>query len=122
EYQELARIDPNSAMGQVGLGALLVKQGKIDDAIAALKRAISLDAHIFEAHWALGRALILAERFSEAIEPLKVAVTLIPDRADAHYQLGLALRRAGRTEEAAREFAEVERINREFRTRTAPRQ
>ncbi|OLE52473.1 MAG: hypothetical protein AUG51_17945 [Acidobacteria bacterium 13_1_20CM_3_53_8] len=122
EYQELTRIDPNSAMGQVGLGALLVKQGKIDDAISALKRAISLNAHSFEAHWALGRALILAERFSDAIEPLKVAVTLIPDRADAHYQLGLALKRAGRTEEAAREFAEVERINREFRTRTAPRQ
>lgn len=120
EYQELARIDPNSAMGQVGLGALLVKQGKIDDAISALKRAIALDAHSFEAHWALGRALILAERFSEAIEPLKTAVVLIPNRADAHYQLGLALRRAGRAEEAAREFAEVDRINREFRTRAAP--
>ena len=30
EYQELLKTDPNSVMGQLGLGALLVKQGKID--------------------------------------------------------------------------------------------
>lgn len=118
EYQRLVEIDPNSAIGQVGLGALQVKQGKIDEAITILRRALSLDPKIFEAHWALGRALMLAERFPEAIESLKSAVALLPDRADAHYQLGLALRRAGRAEEAKSEFAIVERLNAEFRTRT----
>jgi tetratricopeptide (TPR) repeat protein len=118
EYQELVKIDPQSAIGQVGLGALLVKQGKMDEAIAALQRATALNPKIFEAHWALGRALSLAERFDEAITALQTAVSLAPDRPDAHYQLGLALRRAGRTEEAAREFATVERINAEFRSRT----
>jgi tetratricopeptide (TPR) repeat protein len=117
EYQKLVEIAPQSAIGQVGLGALQVKQGKIEDAIATLKRAVALDAKIFEAHWALGRALALAERFPEAIEALKAAVSLLPDRADAHYQLGLALRRAGRTEEAKAEFAIVERLNAEFRSR-----
>jgi tetratricopeptide (TPR) repeat protein len=117
EYQKLVEMDQRSAIGQVGLGALQVKQGKIDEAIATLKRAIALDAKIFEAHWALGRALALNERFPEAIESLRVAVTLLPERADAHYQLGLALRRAGRVEEARAEFATVERLNAEFRTR-----
>lgn len=117
QYQNLVEIDERSAVGQVGLGALQVKQGKIDDAIATLKRATSLDPKIFEAHWALGRALALAERFPEAIESLKAAVSLLPERADAHYQLGLALRRAGRAEEAKSEFATVERLNAEFRSR-----
>jgi tetratricopeptide (TPR) repeat protein len=115
EYQQLIEIDPRSAMGQIGLGALMVKQGKTDEAIAALKRAIGLDPKSFEAHWALGRALILAERFAEAAESLQTAVALAPDRADAHYQLGLAFKRLGRNEESAREFALVERLNREFR-------
>jgi Flp pilus assembly protein TadD len=100
------------------LGALLVKQGKLDDAIAVLKRATELDAKSFEAHWALGRAFILASRFAEAVESLTTAVALTPDRSDAHYQLGLALRRMGRNEEAKQEFAIVERLNSEFRNRT----
>lgn len=118
EYQELAKLDPQSAIGQVGLGALLVKQGKTDEAIAALNRAITLDPKIFEAHLSLGRALALANRFNEAIEALQKAVALAPDRPDAHYQLGLALRRANRADEAAAEFATVERLNAEFRSRT----
>lgn len=118
EYQKLVEIDPQSAIGQVGLGALQVKQGKIEEAITTLKRAITLDPKIFEAHWALGRALALAERFPEAVDALQQAVSLLPDRSDAHYQLGLALRRSGRAEEAKKEFAIVERLNAEFRTRT----
>jgi tetratricopeptide (TPR) repeat protein len=120
EYQELNKIDPQSAIGLVGLGALLVKQGKNEEAISALTRSTILDSTRFEAHWALGRALVQSERLGEAVDSFRAAIALSPDRADAHYQLGLALRRLGRAEEAAREFALVEKINREFRTsRTA---
>src|SRR5215470_2618053 len=120
EYQELIKLDPNSLMGQLGLGALLVKQGKIDEALVALNRAVSLDGREFEAHWAMGRALALKDRYPEAIESFQRAVALAPERSDAHYQLGLALRKVGRTEEANREFAVVERLNREFRTGSKP--
>ncbi|MDQ3585889.1 MAG: tetratricopeptide repeat protein [Pyrinomonadaceae bacterium] len=119
EYEELVRFDSPSPYGLTGLGVLQMKQGKTEEAIDTLRRVTALDERNFEAHWALGRALALAERFNEAIESLQKAVALIPDRADAHYQLGLALRRVGRTEEAAREFALVERINKEFRSRTS---
>jgi len=121
EYQELLKSNPNSVMGQLGLGALLVKQGKLDEALAALQRAVTLGPKEFEAHWALGRALALKERFTEAVESFQTAVSLAPNRSDAHYQLGLALRRLGRGEEANREFAIVERLNREFRTSTNPK-
>ena len=120
EYQELTKLDPNSVMGQLGLGALLVKQGKIDEAVVALNRAANLDPKEFEAQWALGRALALKERYAEAVESFQRAVALAPERSDAHYQLGLALRKVGRTDEANREFAIVERLNREFRTGTKP--
>ena len=121
EYQELVKIEPQSPYGQLGLGALLVKQGKTAEAVEALKRATTLDPQNFEAHLALGRALALAERFAEAVDSSKKAADLEPDRPDAHYQLGLALRRLGRTEEAAREFAIVDKLNTELRTKSAPR-
>jgi superkiller protein 3 len=121
EYQELLRSDPDSVMGRLGLGALLVKQGKLDEALVALQRAVTLDPKEFEAHWALGRALALKEQYAEAVKSLQTAVSLEPNRSDAHYQLGLALRRLGRTEEANREFAIVERLNREFRTGANPK-
>ena len=108
-------------MGQLGLGALLVKQGKLDEALMALQRAVSLDPKEFEAHWALGRALALKERYADALQSFQTAVSLAPNRSDAHYQLGLALRRLGRTEEANREFAIVERLNTEFRTSPNPK-
>lgn len=121
EYRELVKMDPESAIGLVGLGALLLKQGKTEEAISALERSTALDPRNFEASWALGRAFTLSARYSEAVEVLKTAVALAPYRADAHYQLGLALRRLGRTEEAEREFAIVEKLNTEFRTSTEPR-
>jgi tetratricopeptide (TPR) repeat protein len=107
-------------MGQLGLGALLVKQGKIDEAQVALNRAVSLDPKEFEAHWALGRAFALKEQYAAAAESFKKAVAIAPGRSDAHYQLGLALRRLGRTEDANREFAIVEKLNTEFRKGTSP--
>jgi len=121
EYQSLIKDDPNSVMGQLGLGALLVKQGKIDEALTALQRAVALDPKEFEAHWALGRALALKERYADAAQSFQTAVALAPNRSDAHYQLGLALRRLGRTEDANREFAIVERLNKDFRNSTYPK-
>jgi tetratricopeptide (TPR) repeat protein len=117
-YQDLIKLDPESVYGQLGAGALLLRQGKTDEAVSALRRAIAIDPKNFEARWSLGRALMLGELYGEAVEALQVAVTIDPLRADAHYQLGLALRRLGRTEEANREFAIVNRLNSEFRTKS----
>ncbi len=121
EYQELLKLDPDSVMGQLGSGALLVKQGKIDEALLALQRAVALDPNEFEAHWALGRALALKGRYADAVESFQKAVALAPNRSEAHYQLGLAFRRLGREADANREFAIVERLNKEFRSSTNPK-
>lgn len=111
EYERLTKLDANSAFGLIGAGSLLLKQGKIDEAIAALEKAGKLDRNNFEARWALGRALFLKEDFAAALDALQLAVAIAPNRADARYQLALTLRRLGRNDEAAREFAEVERLN-----------
>lgn len=122
QYRQVVESEPESTFGQLGLGALLVKQGKVEEAIAALKRATALDPKGFEGHLALGRALALAGRFEEAVPALEKAAALAPNRPDAHYQLGLALRRLGRTEDASREFAIVDKLNKDFRAGVSPKQ
>lgn len=121
EYQELVKLDPDSVYGQVGSGALLLKQGKKNEAIQALEQAIAIEPSNFEANWLLGRALVLSERYTEAVKVLQKAVAIDANRADAHYQLGQALRRLARDEEAAREFAIVDKLNKEFRTNSPRR-
>jgi len=116
------RLDPQSPFGLVGQGALFVKQGKLDEAVAALKRAATLDPRNFEARLALGRADALAGRYAEAVVQLQAATAIAPYRSDAHYQLGLALKRLGRDEEAKREFDAVDKLNTEFRIGATTRQ
>lgn len=115
EYSELTKLDSKSEYGQIGLGVLLLKQGKADEAIASLKIAVGRNEKNFEANWALGRAFFLRENFAEAEDYLQKAVEIAPNRTDARYQLGLTLRRLGKTEEAAKQFAMVEQINKDFR-------
>lgn len=115
QYEEIVKLDENSFYGQVGTGAIFVKQGKFDAAINALNQAANSRKDSFEAFYALGRAYILSEKFAEAETVLRKAVKLQETRTDARYQLGIALRRLGKTDEAAKEFALVEKLNREFR-------
>ncbi len=115
EYRELISRRPRDPRGYIGLGAILAKYGETEDAVAQLQRARELEPGNFEAALALGRLLAKSGRVEAAIARLEEAVALRPDNAEAHYQLGLALRRAERAQEAEREFATVERLNRERR-------
>ena len=118
EYSELSKLDAKSEFGLIGLGVLQLKKGNTNEAINSLKNAVAVNDKNFEANWALGRAFFLKEDFTSAEEFLKKAVEIAPNRTDARYQLGLTLRRLGKTEEAAKEFALVEQINKEFREGT----
>jgi predicted Zn-dependent protease len=80
-----------------------------------LERARSLDPQNFEANMALGRLLAKTGKFEESIPWLEQASHERPDSPEVHYQLALSLQRAGRAEQASREFAEVERLNRQRR-------
>ncbi len=59
----------------------------------------------------LGRLLAKLGDVEESIERLQEASRQRPQSPEVHYQLALSLQRAGRRSDAAREFAEVERLN-----------
>ncbi len=115
QYQELQRIRPNDPRGYVGLGGILGKAGKNEEALVQLRKARQLDPDNFETNLALGRLLAKTGNVDESIRYLHAAVKQSPKSPEVHYQLALSLQRAGRKAEAAKEFAEVDRLNRERR-------
>lgn len=115
QYVELQRISPNDPRGYVGLGGILGKAGENEEALVQLRKARELDPANFETNLALGRLLAKTGQVEESIRYLQEATKQSPQSPEVHYQLALSLQRAGRRAEAAKEFAEVDRLNRERR-------
>ncbi len=116
EARRALALRPDSADAHALLGIILAGRGEHSQALQALTRAAQLDAKNFDAQFYLGRLLVKEGRVEEGIGRLQESVALAPQSPEAHYQLGLALRRAGRSAEAQREFATVDRLNRERRS------
>jgi len=115
EYRELQRINPKDARGYLGLGGILGKRGELEDALVLLRKARELDTSNFEANMSLGRMLAKAGKIDESIGFLQQAAKESPESPEVHYLLALNLQRTGRKTEAAKEFAEVDRLNRQRR-------
>ena len=115
QYKELQRISPGDPRGYVGLGGILGKTGNTEEALAQLRKARELDPSNFETNMALGRLLAKAGNLEDSTRYLREAAKESPRSPEVHYQLALSLQRAGHKVEAAKEFAEVDRLNRERR-------
>ena len=115
QYKELQRIHPDDARGYLGLGGILGKSGELDEAFVQLQKARQLDPSNFEVSMSLGRMLAKAGKIEESVGFLRQAEKESPESPEVHYQLALSLQRMGRKTEAAKEFAEVDRLNRQRR-------
>lgn len=117
--------NPNLHKAYYLLGRALTRQGKLEEAVAAyrkaaelhpdasylvalgkalgtqeaalmeFRRALALDASYAEAHMELGRVYLRLEQFDEARQELEKAVELEPDFYEADYLLGRLLHRIG---------------------------
>jgi len=96
------------------MGFMLVRQGKVPEAIGHYERALSLEPDFVNAHNNLGLALVQAGRLQEAKGQYEQALRIEPDDAEAHNNLGAALEKLGRTEDAIREYEEALRIEPDF--------
>jgi len=92
------------------LGAALLRQGKLDDAIGQYQAAIRLKPDYANAHNNLGIALARKGQTDEAIGEYQEAIRLKPDHADAHNGLGVALHEKGQMDEAIRQLQEAIRL------------
>ena len=82
------------------LGVSRTQIGKLDEAIEAYKKSISLKPDFALAHYNLGSTLQELGRLDEAEASYTQAIALKPDYAEAHSNLGNTLKELGRLDEA----------------------
>jgi superkiller protein 3 len=86
---------PKSAKAHTDLGAALRAQGKLDEAITAFRKAIDLDPKSTSAHNNLGYTLEAQGKLDEAIACYRKSIELNRKSPWAHNRLGYALGKKG---------------------------
>jgi tetratricopeptide (TPR) repeat protein len=94
------------------LGVAHMRAGKAQEAEQAFRRAIALNAALFEAEHDLGRVLHAQARFDAALEAFGRARSLKPGSYEVLHNTGRALAALGRYDEALAAYDESIRLNR----------
>ena len=89
------------------LGFAYHEQGQLDLAIAAYRKAISIEPRYLDAHYNLHAALIDAKNLAPSVSSLEAVIQLNPQDADAIFMLGMLQDYQGNAESAEAEFAKV---------------
>ena len=96
------------------MGASAAQIGKLDDAILAFQKAISIKPDYAEAYNNMGATLQDQGKLNEAVGAYKKAISIKPDYADASYNLGNALRDQGKLEEAIEAYKKALSIKHDY--------
>jgi len=103
--------NPASWAAYNGLGFILGKEGKEDEAITLLRKSLEINPTYAVTHFNLGLALTQKGQTEEAIVEYQTSLALDPDNAEAHIKLGEALFQKGRTDEAVEQYHKAIEIN-----------
>ena len=115
EVERLVALNPHSAVSYFALAWTMNYTNRPVQALEAVEKAISLDAHNREEYLlAQGTAYNRLGRWKEAISPLKGYLTRYPNDCSSHFQLAIAYAELGQDEAARAEIAQVQRLNPEF--------
>jgi len=98
-YQTIAVVTKGSptiaASAQLSAGNIYMRLGKYEEAAAAFRRSVALDAHSAEAQNNLGEALGELKQFQRALEAFQRAITIDSRFLKARYNLGVTYDRLG---------------------------
>ncbi len=110
-FARAVELDPSYARAYAGLAdcdsRLYSKHGvgtPIDEILATIDKALSIDPNLAEAHAARGYALMVADRRAEAPSAFKRALSLDPDCHEAHYHYADFCVTAGDFDQAAEHY------------------
>ncbi len=113
QYNQALRFVPKFGYPNAhnNLGNVLIKLGRLEDAVSHFEEAIREKPDDVNSHMNLGIALTLQKKSGEAIYHFSEAIRLDPNDADAHYNFGVVLAMMGRFEEAVDHYSKALLIN-----------
>lgn len=100
-----------NAVAHNNYGTVLMRKGKVDDAISQYRIALELNPASAEWRYNLGVTLLQIGRVDEAIACFRAALQNKPNDAKMHNNLGFALREKGADEEALVQFRQALQID-----------
>jgi eukaryotic-like serine/threonine-protein kinase len=106
EFRNALALNPNAAEAEHWYGLFLATRGRQEEAIAAMRRAATLDPLSLLISVNTGWVLYLGRRYEAAVRQETSTVRLWPSFGPVHYHLGLAYEQMKRYPEA---IAELER-------------
>ncbi len=104
ELRRAMELNPNDADAYQVYASHLSELGRLDEAMAAMKRARELDPLSLNISTNVGMFFYFAHQYDQAIEQYRKTIELDPNFPRAHIWLGLAYERKGRYDEALAEF------------------
>jgi adenylate cyclase len=107
EFQRAIELNPNYATAHQWYAEYLAAMGRLDEAIAKVKRAEELDPLSLIISWNVGRILIFARQYDQALEQGRKILELYPTFDWAHDILALAYEQKGMYDEAIAEYEEA---------------
>jgi serine/threonine-protein kinase len=110
-YKRALEVNPNFARAYQYYGVYLAEQGRLDEAIAEMRRARELDPLTPYISSYLAYLYYLARQPDEAITQSQKMIRMDPNFLAAHYTLGLAYQQKGMFEQAVAEFNETQRLD-----------
>ncbi len=104
EFKRTIELNPSYAQVYVWYSAPLDAMGRLDEALAAQKRAEEMEPLSLIIGSLVGRSLYFAQRYDQAIEQLRRVLDMDANFPLAHLFLGMAYEQKGMFEEAIAEF------------------
>jgi TolB-like protein/Tfp pilus assembly protein PilF len=100
-YRRAIELNPNNALARLGLGySVLLVQGRFEEGLNEIRRAVQLDPLSPYINTEYGRALVMAGRYDEATGQLRKAIALEPTRNRPYGELANVLSLQARHDEA----------------------
>ncbi|MBL6995911.1 tetratricopeptide repeat protein [Desulfobacula sp.] len=113
-FRKALRVNPENANAHCNLANILVKRGRLEDAITHYTVAIRINPGFVVAHNNLGVALKRKGRYADAVRHFRKALKINSENARAHYNLADVQVQRGNLEDAITHYTEALRINSEF--------
>lgn len=89
-YEEAIKRDSTLSEAMQALGDLLVMQGRDDDALPHLERAVAMDATMQEAHYQIGRIYLRRKDLARATRAFEAELLVTPRYGRVHNDLAVA--------------------------------
>ena len=122
QFQAEILVDPANCSARWKIGAVVLQRnGKPDDALADIDRALAMCPGLTEARVDRARALIKLNRNAEAATDLETATKADPGEPSTHFLLAKVYRGLGRMQEAQVEMQTFSKLEESARAATAER-